>query len=85
MKQKIQFRRELPTDTHAKKSDINDALEQITAAGGDVWGRLPTSYKTRKSAHSTATWLRRTRKGWRFKVVGLEIWARKSRARAKRG
>lgn len=78
----IRYRSQLPTDTHAKHSDINKTLEEIAEKGQGRWGLLPTLYKTRKSAHSTATWLRRTRRGWKFKVIGQEIWARKSRSRA---
>jgi hypothetical protein len=76
----IKFRANLPTDTHAKHSSIDAALAEIREKGQGRWGLLPTTYKTRKSAHSTATWLRRTRKGWKFKVIGTEIWARKHRS-----
>lgn len=80
----MRFRTTLPTDIHAKHSDIDAALEEIRTKGEGRWGLLPTTYKTRKSAHSTATWLRRTRTKWAFKVVDQEIWARQKSTRRKK-
>lgn len=76
----MRFRKTLPEQTRAR---VKESLEMLASAGKGRWGLIKT-YRSAKSAASTATWMRGRYKGFEFSAQGAEVWAR-SKGTKKKG